>query len=264
MIFLKNGEVCMRIIMTALMALLFSTAVFADAVLVKETQKRAAKGEAEYQYDLGMMYIKGRDLKQDTAEGLKWLKLAAAQKNADACYQLGRMYNEGETVEKNDAESIKWFILAGEAGSGEAQQALGTAYKDGTDGAKKDLKEAAKWFEKSYESLGNRGDLSSLADVYTEMKDYPKLIGAYKKMMEGWEPEIHAAPKLADLYYTGKGTKVDYEEAYYYWAISSLARIPVDKKFSFEGKIKKEKKAEIEARAEEFVHKYEMNMGKGG
>ena len=254
----------MRIIVAALAALFFCTAVFADAALVKETRKKAEKGEAEYQYDLGMMYILGNDVKQNYAEGLKWLKLAAAQKNADACYELGRMYSNGEGVETNDAEALKWFILAGEAGSGEAQQALGTAYKNGTDGAKKDLKEAAKWFEKSYERLGNRGDLSSLADVYTELKDYPKLIGAYKKMMEGWEPYIHAAPKLADLYYSGKGTKVDYEEAYYYWAISSLACIPVDKKFSFEGKIKKEKKAELDAKAAEFVHNYEMNMGKGG
>ena len=254
----------MRSIITALAALFCCTAVFADAAKIKEIEKRAQKGEAEYQYDLGMMYIRGEELKQDSAEGLKWLKLAAAQKNADASYQLCVMYENGEGVEKNEAESMKWGRVAAEAGSGEAQQVIAAAYKNGTSGVKKDLKEAAKWLEKSYDSSGNKGDLASLADIYNEMKDYPKLIGAYKKLMDGWEPDIHAAPKLADLYYTGKGTKVDYEEAYYYWSISSLTRIPVDKKFSFEGKIKKEKKAGLDAKAQEFVHKYEMNMGKGG
>ena len=254
----------MRIFMAALAALFLSTAVFADDVLVKETRKKAEKGEAEYQYDLGMMYINGEELKQDYAEGLKWLKLAAAQKNADASYQLCVMYENGDGVGKNEAESMKWCRLAAEAGNGNAQQALGMAYHNGTNGVKKDLKEAANWFEKSYAANGNRGDLMSLADIYGEMKDYQKQIGMYKKMLEGYEPYIYAAPKLADLYYTGKGTKVDYEEAYYYWSISTLARIPVDKKLSFEGKIKKEKKAEIDAKAAEFVHSYEMNMGKGG
>ena len=254
----------MRIIMAALAALFLSTAVFADAANIKDIEKRAQKGEAEYQYDLGMLYIRGEEMKQNFAEGIKWLKLAAAQKNADAAYQLCVMYENGEGVEKNEAESMKWCRLAAEAGSGDAQQALGMAYQNGTSGVKKDLKEAAKWLEKSYEANGNRADLTSLADIYGEMKDYLKQIGMYKKMLEGYEPYIYAAPKLIDLYYTGKGTKVDYEEAYYYWSISTLARIPVDKKFSFEGKIKKEKKAELDAKAAEFVHKYEMNMGKGG
>ncbi len=38
----------------------------------------------------------------------------------------------------------------------------------------------------------------------------------------------------------------------------------IDKKMSFTGKLKKNQMSEIEAKADEFIKNYEMNMGRGG
>jgi TPR repeat protein len=70
------------------------------------------------------MYYKGEDVAEDKAEAGKWYRLAAEQGNADAQYNLGIMYDEGEGVPQDRAEAVKWLRLAAEQGHANAQSEM--------------------------------------------------------------------------------------------------------------------------------------------
>jgi TPR repeat protein len=50
------------------------------------------------QYNLGVLYDKGRGVSQDYAEAARWYRLAADQEHAWAQYNLGVLYREGHGV----------------------------------------------------------------------------------------------------------------------------------------------------------------------
>ena len=49
---------------------------------------------------------------KNAAEAVKWYRKAAEQGDAEAQYNLGVMYDKGEGVPKNNVEAYKWFNLA--------------------------------------------------------------------------------------------------------------------------------------------------------
>ncbi len=51
----------------------------------------AAQGDAHAQFNLGVMYDKGRGVSQDYAEAVKWYRKAAEQGHASAQHNLGVM-----------------------------------------------------------------------------------------------------------------------------------------------------------------------------
>ena len=55
-------------------------------------RQAADQGDAEAQYNLGLMYDNGEGVLQDDAEAVKWYRLAAEQGRADAQLLLGNMY----------------------------------------------------------------------------------------------------------------------------------------------------------------------------
>ena len=65
------------------------------------------RGDAEAQYNLGIMYAQGLGVPQDDAEAVRWYRLAAAQGNAGAQSYLGFMYDDGRGVPQDDAEAVR-------------------------------------------------------------------------------------------------------------------------------------------------------------
>jgi hypothetical protein len=76
----------------------------------------ADQGDAEAQFNLGVMYRFGRSVPEDDAEAVKWYRLAADQGAASAQYNLGLMYVYGRGVPEDDAEAVKWYRLAADQG----------------------------------------------------------------------------------------------------------------------------------------------------
>ena len=76
------------------------------------TEKGAKRGEALAQFNLGLMYYKGRVAAQDYTEAVKWWRLAAGQGFAEALNNLGMMYGNGDGVQQDNMEAYKWFDLA--------------------------------------------------------------------------------------------------------------------------------------------------------
>ena len=77
------------------------------------------------------MYGTGRGVPQDDAEAVRWFHLAAEQGDADAQYNLGVMYDIGRGVPQDDAEAVRWYRLAAEQGHASGQRNLGLMYSNG-------------------------------------------------------------------------------------------------------------------------------------
>ncbi len=68
------------------------------------------------QYDLGLRYYGGRDVKQDDAEAMKWWRKAAGKGHANALLGLGLGFGLGRRVPKDLAKAKEFFGKACNAG----------------------------------------------------------------------------------------------------------------------------------------------------
>ena len=84
----------------------------AEARAVAETKTKAEQGDADAQFYLGFMYVKGQGVEQDFEEAVKWYRKAAEQRHAQAQYNLGVMYANGEGVEKDYVTAYAWLNIA--------------------------------------------------------------------------------------------------------------------------------------------------------
>ena len=69
----------------------------------------AEQGVAEAQYNLGLIYSRGKEVLKDDKEAVRWYRLAAEQGFPEAQTNLGLMYGRGQGVEQDYAEAIKWY-----------------------------------------------------------------------------------------------------------------------------------------------------------
>ena len=79
---------------------------------IEAIRTRANAGDAEAQFNLGVMYDAGLGVPQDLVEAVAWYRQAAEQGYADAQYNLGLMYANGAGVPQDDVEAYKWSNLA--------------------------------------------------------------------------------------------------------------------------------------------------------
>src|ERR1700746_910177 len=99
-----------------------------DATELKLLKPLAAKGDAKAEYILGVRYVKGQGVAQNSAEGARLFRLAADQGYILAQYNLGVMYAQGQGVTQDYAEAMRLFRLAAEQGHTPAQYNLGVMY----------------------------------------------------------------------------------------------------------------------------------------
>lgn len=94
----------------------------------KEALTKASQGEAQAQYLLGEMYLKGRGTGTEPAEALSWFLKAAKQGHVKAAYKVGRLYLLGQGTERSLSEALSWLHRAAEADYSPAQYELGQFY----------------------------------------------------------------------------------------------------------------------------------------
>jgi hypothetical protein len=87
----------------------------------------AERGDADYQYQLGDMYLRGKgfigeDVPQDYAQAVHWFGLAAEQGDKHSQYKLGAMYAIGKGIEQDDVSAHMWLNLAAAQGDDDAQK----------------------------------------------------------------------------------------------------------------------------------------------
>jgi len=110
-----------------------------------KTKSSAEKGDAQAQFNLGVMYDRGQGVAQNYVEAIKWYSKAADQNEVGAQFMLGRMHHEGRGIIQDYNKAAKWYQMAAEYGNDKAQYYLGTMHHIG-EGVSIDLKEAEKWY----------------------------------------------------------------------------------------------------------------------
>ncbi len=162
----------------------------------REWKAAADAGQAEAQFDLGVLYAQGLGVRRDLSQAASWYRKAAEQGNAEAQFALGQMYSRGWGVPRDEADALRWFQMAnsvesdgpptdwaiieghgmpqdaGQAaywyrqaadqGHTEAQFNLGRLYSSGQ-GVKRDEEQAARWTSAS----ASRGNPPAMADLGT-------------------------------------------------------------------------------------------------
>jgi uncharacterized protein len=146
----------------------------------------AEKGDAEAQFNLGMMYSTGLGVEKDEAAAFRWIQKAADQGHGEAELILGLMFNEGIGTAKDESEAVSWYRKAADHGERRAQYQLARAYALGR-GVAEDLREAAQWYRRAAEQglVHAQRSLALLYDTGTGVeKDATEALRWYLKAAE--------------------------------------------------------------------------------
>lgn len=153
----------------------------------KDLEKKAKKGNAQAQYEVGMCYLNGSGTGKDLKKAAKWFNLATCQGNKEAKERLFASYSKEleKLAKKNDAD---------------AQYALGMCYLEGRQTAK-DLKKAAQWF--------------SLATSQGHQEAQKQFFASYSKELEKMAKKKNpdAQYALGMCYYEGRQIARDTDKA---------------------------------------------------
>ncbi|MEA1898796.1 MAG: tetratricopeptide repeat protein [Bacteroidota bacterium] len=117
----------------------------------QETLEKAKSGDAQAQFELGIVYFEGNDVDKNYEKAMIWFEKSGSQGNANAQNKLGFMYLLGRGVEKDMKLAAFWYRKAAVQGNTTAQIKLGFMYIHGN-GVNKDLYKASHWIEKAYKS----------------------------------------------------------------------------------------------------------------
>ncbi len=149
--------------MTVLLLLALVSAVYAgsyedglaayfkgDYILAaREFHKAARWGNADAQYNLGLMYNNGKGLPQAFTKAVKWYRKAAEQSHADAQFHLGISYYLGEGIPQNYVRAHMWLNISAIHGKKKSKEARDMVASNMTTAQIAEAQELAwKWFEK--------------------------------------------------------------------------------------------------------------------
>ncbi|HKQ36542.1 MAG TPA: tetratricopeptide repeat-containing serine protease family protein [Verrucomicrobiae bacterium] len=126
--------------------LLVAGMAFGQVPDFKETKDRAEQGDAEAQYNLGLMYDMGIGAPKNYSESGKWYAKAAAAGIAEAQFQLAvRYYEHAKQAKENYVKAFSIFYKAALQGMAEAQYNVALMYQLGR-GVPTNRVEAYKWY----------------------------------------------------------------------------------------------------------------------
>ena len=161
---------CISFILILLLAL--SSVTFGAEDLsqseIDDLISRVEKGDPEAQFELGLVYYNGQNVKQNYEQAVYWFKKAAEQNHANAQHNLGIMYYNGWGTTQDYEQAFYWFEQAAKQGDITAQHNIGLMYYDGK-GVRQDFGQAVYWLKKAAE-LGNPEAQYNLGIVYSNGK----------------------------------------------------------------------------------------------
>jgi S1-C subfamily serine protease len=106
---------------------------------------KADDGDLEAMVQLAQYYSLGIGVAKDSAEAVKWYRMAAERGDELSQVNLGVHYSNGEGVPQDKQEAGIWYLRAARQGDHHAQMYIGEMHVSG-DGARQDFIEAYKWF----------------------------------------------------------------------------------------------------------------------
>ncbi len=154
-----------------------------------------SKGDKFAPFNIGNIYLNGKDVPKDTVKAIEWHKKAvelghieanrtlakiyyeqkkytesfkyrlkdAQEGNASSMNDIGYMYHLGQGVEKNHNEAFKWYAASADKGFGMAMHNVAVMYTYG-EGTEKNLLAAKSWHEKAI-AAGYKASEEKLKEV---------------------------------------------------------------------------------------------------
>lgn len=119
-----------------------------DVTALQEFWSLAQQGHIGAQFNLGVLYARGRGVSQDFIQAARWYRVAAEHGHALAQCNLGVLYEQGTGVVQSDEEASRWYRLAAEQGNAGGQNNLGRLYEEGR-GVVRSSHEAMTWYQKA-------------------------------------------------------------------------------------------------------------------
>jgi len=148
-------------------------------------QIKAKQGDADAQFLLGLMYLSGRFVSQDTSVGLTWVTQAAAQNHIKAQQTVADLAFEGKLFPRDLALAEKWYLVMAEQGDKWANFRLGFIYSAGGDGVVRNCGKAMGQFNTAGDtvSLGNVAWILATCPE-AEYRDGSRAISMSLKLLE--------------------------------------------------------------------------------
>jgi Sel1 repeat-containing protein len=184
-----------KVLLVALMFLLAASATAfadqrktsADAAERQALEKLATQGDADAEYKLGVLYMKGEGGPQVDTEAAEWFGKAAEQGHVDA--QLALMYSVGLGIQDDLTKAVKWYWEAAEQGEAEAQITFAMMYYNGL-GVPQSEVFAYQWAKISISNLSlepdDRTQVQELLDALTAELT-PTEIAEAEKLVKQWQ-----------------------------------------------------------------------------
>ncbi len=155
------------------------------ATALREWRPLVEQGDALAQYNLGVLYRKGRGVPQDDVQARQWYAKAAAQGQAKAQFNLGTLYFNGEGTPKDYQQALRWFRLAADQGVAVAQTKIAIMYDEGQ-GVPHDIVQAYKWY--SLAAMNGDKPAAELRDASAKEMT-PAQIAEAQKLAREWKPK---------------------------------------------------------------------------
>ncbi len=84
----------------------------------------AENGDPESQYQLGFLYMVGREVPRDYKLASDWYTKSAMQGNGRAQFSLGVMYSQGKGVTRDYGKAKYWLKKASRNGNADAESLI--------------------------------------------------------------------------------------------------------------------------------------------
>jgi TPR repeat protein len=160
------------------------TAPMDDRSRAESARRAAENGSAPAQFNLGLMYRKGRGVHQDDSKAVQWYEKAAAQGHGMATVNLGFMLENGSGTPKDGRRAIELYKKAAMQGVAVAQFNLGVHYAK-AEVIPKDCIRAYAWLrlaadngyadaERDLELIGNQLTPSQTEEARKLSEDLPR------------------------------------------------------------------------------------------
>jgi TPR repeat protein len=168
----------------------------------------------------------------DYESAMKWYLKAAKSKypHPGAMYRIGMLYMDGKGVPQNTETAIKWLELGAKGGAGWASEALTDLYRSGK-ATKKNTVRALELLNKeaergSHEAHRDLGLMYYYGEEVTRdfALAYKHLSAIAESPLGTWDAQVYNA--LGHLYEDGKVTPQDLEKAFKYHLIGAKAGYP--------------------------------------
>lgn len=181
-------------------------------------------------YRIGMLYLEGKGVPQNTQTAIMWLELGAKGGAGWASEALAELYRTGKATQKNTAMALQLLNKEAERGSYEAHRELGMMYYHGEE-VPRDFALAFKHLSAIAETPTGTNEqqiYNILGHMYEEGKVTPQDLGkAFKYHMIGAKAGFATGQfSVGFAYHWGRGTQINYTEAVKWYRLAADNGLP--------------------------------------